>query len=205
MPTRGAKSKRLMPCFAFIFTRKRHSHWCLRCTREPGATLPRAASEPPMESCVRIAHGFILTGQDLAVAAAATPGDRAPRPPLPLETSMPGVFAAGDVRAWVGEARGRRGRRGRDQHPVRAPLPGPRPLGCEMKKRFGGGRSACAPLPFHRRTTRSPGSLSEEATLFFIGVNGARWSQRDAVVRNDLLQAPVLDSPRMTTIERRHA
>jgi len=41
-------------------------------------------------------HGFILTGQDLLA------GDdrRWPlsRPPLPLETSLPGVFAAGDVR-----------------------------------------------------------------------------------------------------------
>jgi thioredoxin reductase (NADPH) len=37
------------------------------------------------------AHGFVLTG-----AEAASPG--AP-PPAPLETSVPGVFAAGDVRA----------------------------------------------------------------------------------------------------------
>ncbi len=40
--------------------------------------------------------GFILTGQDLA---AGQRGESAPaRIPLPLETSMPGVFAAGDVR-----------------------------------------------------------------------------------------------------------
>ena len=40
-------------------------------------------------------HGFVLTGRDLAhhgfEAASA-------RPPLLLETSVPGVFAAGDVR-----------------------------------------------------------------------------------------------------------
>jgi thioredoxin reductase len=41
-------------------------------------------------------RGFILTGPDLPAGA----GHRWPpgRPPLPLETSLPGVFAAGDVR-----------------------------------------------------------------------------------------------------------
>jgi thioredoxin reductase (NADPH) len=38
-------------------------------------------------------HGFILTGRDVPQE-----GWTLRRPPLPFETSVPGVFAAGDVR-----------------------------------------------------------------------------------------------------------
>jgi thioredoxin reductase (NADPH) len=42
----------------------------------------------------RDAGGYLLTGRDVDLA-----GREVPRPPLPLETSVPGVFAVGDVRA----------------------------------------------------------------------------------------------------------
>ena len=57
-------------------------------------------SQPQAEwlghSVARDQWGFILTGPDLLGGSAGRwrPG----RPPLPLETSLPGVFAAGDVR-----------------------------------------------------------------------------------------------------------
>ncbi len=50
--------------------------------------------------------GYVLTGARCGIATCAAPGDFAnvdatteePRPPLPLETSLSGVFAVGDVR-----------------------------------------------------------------------------------------------------------
>lgn len=43
--------------------------------------------------------GFVLTGRDLSSAALEKAGWREDREPHPLETSIPGVFAVGDVRA----------------------------------------------------------------------------------------------------------
>jgi thioredoxin reductase (NADPH) len=43
-------------------------------------------------------HGFVRTGSDVSQGTHPAPSWTLPRPPLPLETSLPGVFAAGDVR-----------------------------------------------------------------------------------------------------------
>jgi len=48
---------------------------------------------------LRDSKGFVLTGRDLMVAETYTRVWKEPREPLPLETSVPGVFAAGDLRA----------------------------------------------------------------------------------------------------------
>jgi len=67
--------------------------------------------------------GFILTGRDLDTAV----NDRhwtLARPPQMLETSLPGVFAVGDVRSGSGEARGLGGWRRGHRDSTRAPRPG---------------------------------------------------------------------------------
>ncbi|AMY11539.1 Thioredoxin reductase [Luteitalea pratensis] len=48
---------------------------------------------------LRDTKGFVLTGRDLMADAAYSRTWKEPREPLPLETSVPGVFAAGDLRA----------------------------------------------------------------------------------------------------------
>jgi thioredoxin reductase (NADPH) len=46
----------------------------------------------------RDAGGFLLTGEEVLTDGRPPAGWGLPRPPLFLETSLPGVFAAGDVR-----------------------------------------------------------------------------------------------------------
>jgi thioredoxin reductase (NADPH) len=60
-------------------------------------TRPRTEWLP--ESVLRDAKGFVLTGRDLMAAEGYAKTWKEQREPLPLETSVPGVFAAGDVRA----------------------------------------------------------------------------------------------------------
>ena len=61
-------------------------------------TRPRSDWLPP--DVLRDAKGFVLTGRDLMAAdGVSRASGRSAREPLPLETSVPGVFAAGDVRA----------------------------------------------------------------------------------------------------------
>jgi len=60
-------------------------------------THPRTEWLPP--AVLRNAKGFVLTGRDLIAAEAYPKLWKETREPLPLETSVPGVFAAGDLRA----------------------------------------------------------------------------------------------------------
>ena len=48
---------------------------------------------------LRDSKGFVLTGRDLMTAGAYPHVWKERREPLPLETSVPGLFAAGDIRA----------------------------------------------------------------------------------------------------------
>jgi thioredoxin reductase (NADPH) len=60
-------------------------------------THPRSDWLPP--EVLRDAKGFVLTGRDVMTADGYARIWKERREPLPLETSVPGVFAAGDLRA----------------------------------------------------------------------------------------------------------
>ncbi len=85
----GPRSSRLMTTrripkkprrFSYSLARVRRSDWL-----------------PP--EVLRDAKGFVLTGRDLMAAEGYARIWKEQREPLPLETSVPGVFAAGDLRA----------------------------------------------------------------------------------------------------------
>jgi thioredoxin reductase (NADPH) len=60
-------------------------------------TSPRSDWLPPQ--VLRDEKGFVLTGRDAMIAEGFSRTWKEPREPLLLETSVPGVFAAGDLRA----------------------------------------------------------------------------------------------------------
>jgi len=60
-------------------------------------TRPISGWLPP--GVLRDAKGFVLTGRDVMAAEAYAKTWKETREPLPLETSVPGIFAAGDIRA----------------------------------------------------------------------------------------------------------
>jgi thioredoxin reductase (NADPH) len=81
MRTKGSDASQVVPANALFLMigAEPHTHW-----------LP--------DTVRRDDHGFILTDRDLIRAGGSSPGWPLERPPLLLETGIPGVFAAGDVR-----------------------------------------------------------------------------------------------------------
>ena len=91
--------------------------------------------------------GYVLTGADVRGHG----GWPLERPPLTLETSVPGVFAVGDVRPGVGQARRLGGRRG-----VGRGRPGPRaPHGRPSRRRGPGSALSDGRLRAHPRRGRA--------------------------------------------------
>ena len=75
----------------------------LRCVEEADALFVFIGTRPRSDwlapTVLRDAKGFILTGRELMAADGYARIWKERREPLPLETSVPGIFAAGDIRA----------------------------------------------------------------------------------------------------------
>ena len=73
------------------------------CDLDASALFIFVGAEPQSQMVAGIVErddkGFVLTGADLLRDGKRPPGWTVDRDPLPFETSVPGVFAAGDVRA----------------------------------------------------------------------------------------------------------
>src|SRR5438105_8983998 len=71
-------------------------------TRRPPLDWRRCANGEPhtqwMPEAIQLERGYILTGRDVVRDGAHLSRWPLDRPPLPLETSVPGVFAVGDAR-----------------------------------------------------------------------------------------------------------
>lgn len=67
------------------------AYWCPDCRRSKIGQLPNTSfSKDDVELD---AHGFVMTGHDILHGRGMLPME-----PMPFETSIPGIFAAGDVR-----------------------------------------------------------------------------------------------------------
>ena len=88
-------------------TRKSRTSTPCSCSSAP---RPRSDWLPP--DVLRDGKGFVLTGRDLSADPAYARIWKERREPMALETSAPGVFAAGDIRAGaMNRVRVSRGRR----------------------------------------------------------------------------------------------
>ena len=95
--------------------------------RRTGCTRSSARCHEPTGSVTAIARderGFVLTGPDVAALDGDGRGWPLARPPFLLETSVPGVFAAGDVRRDIDEAGGVGRGRGLERGQQYPPVPG---------------------------------------------------------------------------------
>ena len=79
--------------------RRRHDARSRTSTRCSSSSAPGRAASGCRADVLRDDKGFVITGRDLAADARFARIWKERREPMALETSVPGVFAAGDIRA----------------------------------------------------------------------------------------------------------